>query len=139
MEIEVRNVLPKELYLIVVKYMGDIKFWKYTFIGCLFEIDQIVRLDDNMVSYYQRTGIRHSGIYRGETNEELSIFDYPLHNEDELYKKDTNRDNIILEILESYFPEYDYQYVETHPWCSLIGKLIYEYVGWIYSYRYELN
>lgn len=135
MEIEVRNILPKEIYFIVIQYMGDIKFWKYTFIGCLSEIEEIIRPDDTMISYYLRTSISNSSIYRGETAEELKILNFPC--DDKIYQKNNNRNNIILEALETYFPEYDYQYVETHEFCTLIPKLIYEYVGWIYSYRYK--
>ena len=48
---EVCDLLPNELYLIVLDYMGNGRFWKHIFNRCLLKVEERIRGDDTAQSY----------------------------------------------------------------------------------------
>lgn len=120
---------------IVVDYTcGGVDFWRWRYRACLRDIFNRLRSGETYASYYNRTGVSDSALWSlTQEGDEESLSN---SNEiDNTFSCDDGRDNVLLVELYWFFYDYDYDYaVGTN-----VSRLIYEYVGWLYGWKSDLQ
>lgn len=136
-----RNV--RDVWSLVCDYsLGHKQFWKVVFCEALMHVELQVRTDDTEESYRRRTGIHQKSYNDNNYYDEVDIHDDLYYELTFNYNHEAIVDNYICQCLRPYI-RYNHTrdhnirlecfYMNTEP---TVRMLVYDYVGWLYGYRY---